>query len=110
MSSNLRPAFRGSNSSGMNYPASTPAQLQAVLRALRQSRRLSQAELGTRIGVSQRRVAAIEAAPDRASFDQISRLVAALGARVVIDDAPSSVPATKTKTSAKRAVSEKGDW
>ena len=94
----------------MSYPVSTPAQLQAVLRALRQSRKLSQAELGKCIGVSQRRIAAIEAAPARASFDQVTRLIAALGARVVIEDAPPAVPTAKVKRSAKRVISEKGDW
>lgn len=94
----------------MNYPVSTPTQLQAVLRALRQSRRLSQAELGKLIGVSQRRIAAIEAAPARASFDQVTRLVAALGARVVIDDASAAAPAAKVKKSANWLLSEKGDW
>lgn len=94
----------------MSYPVSTPSQLQAVLRALRQSRRLNQAELGKRIGVSQRRIAAIEAAPARASFDQITRLVAALGARVVIDDVSATAPPPKVRKSAKWVLSEKGDW
>jgi HTH-type transcriptional regulator/antitoxin HipB len=94
----------------MSYAVSTPAQLRTVLRALRESRKLSQAELGKRIGVSQRRIAAIEAAPARASFDQLTRLIAALGARVVIDVSPAAVPTATVKKSAKRALSEKGDW
>src|SRR6266849_2597017 len=62
----------------MNYPVTTPLQLRAVLRALRQSRNLSQAEVGELLGVNQKRVARIENAPGVTSFDQISRLVAAL--------------------------------
>lgn len=94
----------------MSYPVSTPTQLRTVLRALRESQNLSQAELGKRIGVSQRRIAAIEAAPARASFDQLTRLIAALGARVVIDDLPAEVPTIKIKKAAKQALSEKADW
>lgn len=69
------------------YPIDTPQQLRTVLRALRQSRKLTQEELGRRIGVSQKRVARIEAAPESTRFDQIARLVSALGGRLVLDDA-----------------------
>jgi len=94
----------------MNYPVSTPAQLRAVLRAMRNSRSLSQAQLGDFIGVSQRRIATIEAAPARASFDQLSRIVAALGGRLVIDDPSTQVPAAGQKKPVKAALSEKADW
>lgn len=94
----------------MNYAVSTPAQLRAVLRAMRDSRDLSQAQLGERIGVSQRRIATIEATPGRASFDQLSRLVAALGGRLVIDDPSAKVPSAGRKKPAKAALSEKADW
>ena len=94
----------------MNYPVSTPAQLRAVLRAMRSSRSLSQAQLGDFIGVSQRRIATIEAAPARASFDQLSRIVAALGGRLVIDAPSTQVPAAGQKKPVKAALSEKADW
>ena len=96
--------------SAMNYAVSTPAQLRAVLRAMRDSRSLSQAQLGDFIGVSQRRIATIEAAPGRASFDQLSRIVAALGGRLVIDDPSAKVPAVGPKKPAKATLSEKADW
>jgi HTH-type transcriptional regulator/antitoxin HipB len=94
----------------MNYAISTPAQLRAVLRAMRDSRGLSQAQLGNRIGVSQRRIATIEAGPGRASFDQLSRMVAALGGRLVIDDPSEKVLADRQKKPAKATLSEKADW
>ena len=94
----------------MNYAVSTPVQLRAVLRAMRDSRGLSQAQLGARIGVSQRRIATIEAAPGRASFDQLSRMVAALGGRLVLDDPSTKVSAGGQKKPAKAALSEKADW
>jgi HTH-type transcriptional regulator/antitoxin HipB len=70
----------------MNFPIDTPVQARAVLRALRRARDLSQTQVGQLLGVSQKRVARIEAAPDRTSFDQITKLVAILGGRVVIED------------------------
>ena len=77
----------------MNYPIDTPAQARAVLRALRQGRGLSQAKLGQLLGVSQKRVARIEAAPDRTSVDQVAKLVALLGGRLVVDDGRAAGPA-----------------
>lgn len=69
----------------MAYPVNAPIQLRAVLRALRKARGLTQAELGRRVGRSQKRIARIEAAPERASFDQISQLIAILGGRLVVE-------------------------
>ncbi|MGH8017822.1 MAG: helix-turn-helix transcriptional regulator [Opitutaceae bacterium] len=81
----------------------TSAQLRAVLKALRQSRGLSQAALGELLGVNQKRIARIEAAPGVTSFDQIARLVAALGGRIVIEEA---VP-PKTRPTASKP---RGNW
>lgn len=71
----------------MTYPVTTPSQLRAVLRSLRKSRGLTQAELGRRVGRSQKRIARIESEPERASFEQIARLIAILGGRLVVQDA-----------------------
>lgn len=68
----------------MDYPVTTSGQLRAVLRALRQTQHLSQAQAGLRLGVSQKRLARIEANPGVTGFDQIARLVSALGGRLVI--------------------------
>ncbi len=77
----------------MSYPVDTSAQLRAVLKALRQSRGLSQTALGELLGVNQKRIARIESAPGVTSFDQIARLVAALGGRIVIEEvAPAKTP------------------
>ena len=70
----------------MKYPVDTPQQLRSVLRALRQSRQLTQTQLGERMGVNQKRIARIEAVPEVTSFDQISRIVATLGYRLVIEE------------------------
>ena len=80
----------------MKYPLETSQQLSALLRSLRQSRHLTQAELGERLGVNQKRIARIESAPGVTSFDQISRLVALMGHRLVLEE----MPATEALTTA----------
>lgn len=70
----------------MNYPVNAPLQLRAVLKSLRKSRGLTQAQLGAKLGLSQKRIAGIEKNPQVTTFDQISRIVSLLGARVVIED------------------------
>lgn len=76
----------------MRFPVDTPQQLRTVLRALRQSRRMTQMQLGERMGVNQKRIARIEAAPELTSFDQIARLVAALGGRLNIAVPETALP------------------
>ena len=70
------------------YPVDTPQQLRTILRTLRQSRGLTQTQLGQVLGVSQKRIARIEAAPEVTAFDQISRMVSALGCRLIIEEPP----------------------
>lgn len=81
----------------MDYPVATSGQLRTVLRALRQAQHLSQTQAGLRLGVSQKRLARIEADPGVTSFDQIARLVSALGGRLVIATPPTRRPAGPTK-------------
>ncbi len=69
----------------MNYPVSTPQQLGPILRGMRRARGLTQAQVGQLLNVNQKRVARIEGAPEVTSFDQISRLIAMLGGRFVIE-------------------------
>ncbi len=86
----------------MRYPLETSQQLSAVLKALRQSRHLTQTELGEQLGVNQKRVARIEAAPGVTSFDQISRLVALMGYRLVLEPLPSTeAPSANASTQEK---------
>ncbi len=88
----------------MNYPVDTPSAAKAVIRALRRSRGLSQTQLGERMGLSQKRIARIEAAPGRAGFDQVTKLISVLGGRMVIEVIdPNQSPKKTTKTA-------KDDW
>lgn len=82
----------------MNYPVNTSVQLSAILRGMRKSRSLSQLEAGQLLGVNQKRAARIERNPGVTSFDQITRLVAALGGRVVIEVAESTPPTSPKET------------
>lgn len=68
------------------YSVNTPQQLRVILRSMRQASGLTQAQLGERIGVTQKRIARIEAAPEVTAFDQISRMVTAMGYRLMIEE------------------------
>ncbi len=70
----------------MNHPMETPAQARAVLKALRKARNLSQAQAGELLGVNQKRIAHIEAAPGRTGLAQVAKLVALLGGRLVVEE------------------------
>jgi HTH-type transcriptional regulator/antitoxin HipB len=95
----------------MTYPLETNQQLSAVLRALRQSHRWTQAELGARLGVNQKRIARIEARPGVTSFDQISRLVALMGHRLVLEPLPSATAGTApSATDGATAIPGDASW
>ncbi|MFJ3054657.1 helix-turn-helix transcriptional regulator [Herbaspirillum sp. NPDC087042] len=63
-----------------DFPISISAQLREHLRALRKQQHLTQAQLGQRIGVSQARIAEIEANPGAVSVEQMLLLLSTLGA------------------------------
>jgi HTH-type transcriptional regulator/antitoxin HipB len=69
----------------MNYPVNTSMQLSAILRGMRKSKSLSQLQAGQLLGVNQKRAARIERNPGVTSFDQITRLVSALGGRILVE-------------------------
>ncbi len=102
----------------MNFPVGTSSQLRAVLRGLRKARGLSQAQVGPLLGVNQKRIARIEQEPGVTSFDQITRLVAALGGRLVVEmpdaaapGASSDSPASaRRKAGVKVAKTAQADW
>lgn len=71
------------------------AQLSTHLKSLRRAHGLTQAQLGTRIGVKQARIADIERNPGAISVDQLLQLLHALETRLLL--APAAAPkATKT--------------
>jgi transcriptional regulator with XRE-family HTH domain len=68
------------------YPIKFTTQLRQHLRALRKTRGLTQAQLGELVGVSQARIAEIEANPGLVSFDQLMQLFAMLDVTVVLNE------------------------
>ncbi|MCC4118586.1 helix-turn-helix domain-containing protein [Aromatoleum toluclasticum] len=62
----------------------TTGQLTPLLQRLRKARGWSQAELGSRIGLSQERISAIERAPESVSFDQLLTVLMALNAEFIV--------------------------
>ena len=76
-----------------------PSQLGPHLRALRRARKMTQNDLAARLGVTQARVAAIEANPAAVSVGQIMSILAALGVDMVLrprsgEDATAGAPPT----------------
>jgi len=97
----------------MRYPVDTPSQLRLLLRALRKARGLSQAQVGAMLGVTQQRLAQIEARPAAATFDTVLRLIALLKGRMYVEDSPD---VSERNTSGKKSASRRGsetsteDW
>jgi len=63
-----------------DFPISLSIQLREHLRALRKQQHMTQAQLGERIGISQARIAEIEANPGAVSVEQMLLLLSTLGA------------------------------
>lgn len=78
-----------------DYPIRFPAQLRQHLRALRKRRGLTQAQVGARLGVSQARIAEIEAEPGLVSFEQLMQLLSALGVTVSLIEVPTVLGGTE---------------
>lgn len=75
----------------MDYPLRFVDQLRPHLKALRKKRGLTQKQAGALVGVSQARIAEIEANPGAVSFEQLMKLLSALGASLSLrDETPSS--------------------
>lgn len=82
-----------------DFPIQTSQQLADHLRSLRKRLKLTQAQLGVRLGVEQARIGKIERNPGSISVDQLLKLLVALNASLRLDplDRSSPVPPTKRK-------------
>lgn len=76
-----------------DFPISLSTQLREHLRALRKQQRMTQAQLGERVGVSQARIAEIEANPGAVSVEQMMLLLSTLGASLKLHVHASDQPA-----------------
>lgn len=79
----------------MDYPLRFVDQLRPHLKALRKTRGLTQAQAGALVGVSQARIAEIEANPGAVSFEQMMKLLSALGASLSLRDEASFSESTQ---------------
>jgi HTH-type transcriptional regulator/antitoxin HipB len=89
------------------FPVRFPDQLRQHLRALRKRHGLTQAQLGALIGVSQARIAEIEANPGLVNFEQLMRLLSVLGVSLTLQDeavAPAATRAPAAKAAKPKAT------
>jgi HTH-type transcriptional regulator/antitoxin HipB len=81
----------------LDYPVQLSSQLQQMLKSLRKSRHMTQAELARRLGVVQSRVADIERDPGAVSVEQLLQVLAMLGAQMVVRETAMEASATKPR-------------
>lgn len=91
------------------YPIRFSAQLRPHLRALRKKRGLTQAQVGELLGVSQARIAEIEANPGLVSVEQMLQLLSVLDATFSLQEEGPALPATGEQVPARQDTkAEKG--
>lgn len=100
----------------MDFVLKTAEQLRQQIRALRKRTGMTQAQLGTALGVSQARVVEIEAMPGSVSLQQIMQVLHVLGAGLVVrtDDLTPAEEQSKVNARAARASvahgGKRGSW
>ena len=95
----------------MPEPLLTTMQLGQLLQSARKARKLTQAEVGARLGLSQKRISAIELDPGRLTAEQLLRLCAVVGLELGIDVRRKPQPApVKGAMGAKGAKAAKAEW
>lgn len=94
----------------MDYPVPLATQLQPLLKSLRKSRQMTQAELALRLGVVQSRVADIERDPGVVSVEQLLKLLAVLGAQLVVRDLGDSTASVGRSSGPSTAGEPRGQW
>ena len=75
----------------------TAFQLGQLLKAARKSRKLTQAQVAGRLGLSQNRVSYLEQHPDELSFKQLLGWSAAVGLELRLGERESPEPTNKTE-------------
>lgn len=91
----------------MDYPLHLTSQLQQLLKSLRKSRQMTQAQLARQLGVVQSRVADIEREPGNVSVEQLMNVLAMLGAQLVVRETePSTLPGAPGRPPDKQAPAQ----
>jgi len=68
----------------MEYKIAIAQQLSSLLKNMRKQSGMTQKEMGEKLGITQRRVAAIEASPESARFERILQMLSVLDADLII--------------------------
>jgi HTH-type transcriptional regulator/antitoxin HipB len=89
-----------------DYPIQSPGQLASHLRALRKVRGLSQAQLGSLLGVGQTRVARIEREPTSVSVAQFLEMLNALAVEMVLRPADAATAKAAPKAKRRRPAAD----
>lgn len=76
----------------MKQKLSLPSQLGPMLRGARQQASLSQAGLGARVGLSQKRISALELDPSSMTVDQLLTITAVLRVEVLLQTYGTDAP------------------
>lgn len=79
-------------------PLVTASQLGDVLLGARKTHKLTQAQLGERLGLSQRRVSELEREPGTLSVDQLLTMCAQLGLQLTVQSREMTPPVTDAQT------------
>ena len=91
----------------MIYPLKISSQLTPYLKALRVNRGMTQAQLGRLLGVTQARVAEIEANPGTVGLQQILRILHVLDVSLAIHDDVSAAGASQPRAAKPDAPARK---
>ena len=75
-----------------SYPIKTPQQLGAVLQGYRKERGLTQADVGSKVGLAQKAVSKIELSPSQTAWSTIFKMLAALDLELVVRPKAKSGP------------------
>jgi HTH-type transcriptional regulator/antitoxin HipB len=90
----------------MDYPVTTPEQLEQVLRALRKDIGLTHTQAGRRAGLRQGAVSTLESQPGKASVERLFRVLSALGVELVLRDPDTPAKPVKGSPSRRTATPE----
>ena len=72
----------------MRVNVTVPSQVGEIVRARRKAHKLSQADLASRLGISQSRLSVIEQSPESLTLDRLIVLCNVLGLTLVLQDKP----------------------
>jgi HTH-type transcriptional regulator / antitoxin HipB len=84
----------------MDYPINFADQLAQHLKAFRQDRGLTQAQLALQLGLAQSRIADIETNPAKVSLENLFKVLTALDVRVVLREGVANPASESVPTSA----------